>query len=127
MYLVGDVPIKAKKLVQVTHECLMLGIAQARPGNRLGDVANAIQTHAEAHRYSVVRDFCGHGLGRVFHDAPEVVHAASLPAPRSPRLSSRRAGSHRQAPSRCATTRDPYPDRILSPSSSTGSDYGEVC
>jgi len=75
MYLVGDVPIKAKKLVQVTYECLMLGIEQARPGNRLGDVAHAIQSHAEAQRYSVVRDFCGHGLGRVFHDAPEVVHA----------------------------------------------------
>ena len=75
MYLVGDVGIKARKLVQTTYECLMLGIAQARPGNHLGDVAHAIQTHAEAQRYSVVRDFCGHGLGRVFHDAPEVVHA----------------------------------------------------
>lgn len=75
MYLVGDVGIKPARLVQITYECLMLGIAQARPGNRLGDVANAIQTHAEAQRYSVVRDFCGHGLGRVFHDAPEVVHA----------------------------------------------------
>jgi len=74
MYLVGEVGIKAKKLVQTTYECLMLGIAQARPGNRLGDVAHAIQSHAEAQRYSVVRDFCGHGLGRVFHDAPEVVH-----------------------------------------------------
>ena len=75
MYLVGDVGIKARKLVQATYECLMLGIAQARPGNRLGDIGHAIQTHAEAQRYSVVRDFCGHGLGRVFHDAPEVVHA----------------------------------------------------
>jgi methionyl aminopeptidase len=75
MYLVGDVPIKAKRLVQVTYECLMLGIAQARPGNRLGDIGHAIQAHAEAQRYSVVRDFCGHGVGRVFHDAPEVVHA----------------------------------------------------
>jgi methionyl aminopeptidase len=75
MYLVGEVGIKARKLVQTTYECLMLGIAQARPGNRLGDIAHAIQTHAEAQRYSVVRDFCGHGLGRVFHDAPEVVHA----------------------------------------------------
>jgi methionyl aminopeptidase len=75
MYLVGDVGIKAAKLVQTTYECLMLGIAQARPGNRLGDIAHAIQAHAEAQRYSVVRDFCGHGLGRVFHDAPEVVHA----------------------------------------------------
>jgi methionyl aminopeptidase len=75
MYLVGDVGIKARKLVQITYECLMLGIEQAKPGNHLGDIAHAIQTHAEAERYSVVRDFCGHGLGRVFHDAPEVVHA----------------------------------------------------
>jgi methionyl aminopeptidase len=75
MYLVGDVGIKASKLVQITYECLMLGIAQAKPGNHLGDIGHAIQTHAEAQRYSVVRDFCGHGLGRVFHDAPEVVHA----------------------------------------------------
>jgi len=75
MYLAGHVPLKAKKLVDVTYECLMLGIEQARPGNRLGDISNAIQRHAEAHRYSVVRDFCGHGLGRLFHDSPEVVHA----------------------------------------------------
>ena len=74
MYLVGDVPLKARKLVEVTHECLMIGIAQARPGARLGDIGAAIQRHAEAHRYGVVRDFCGHGLGRLFHDAPEVVH-----------------------------------------------------
>lgn len=75
MYLVGDVPTKAKRLVDVTYECLMLGIEQAKPGNRIGDIAHAIQTHAEAHRYGVVREFCGHGLGRLFHDAPEVVHA----------------------------------------------------
>jgi methionyl aminopeptidase len=75
MYLVGDVPLKARRLVEITYECLMLGIEAARPGNRLGDVAHAIQVHAETNRYSVVRDFCGHGLGRVFHDAPEVVHA----------------------------------------------------
>jgi methionyl aminopeptidase len=75
MYLVGDVPLKARKLVDVTYECLMLGLEQARPGNRLGDIANAIQRHAEKHRYSVVRDFCGHGLGRLFHDSPEVIHA----------------------------------------------------
>ena len=74
MYLVGDVPLKARRLVEVTWECLILGIEQARPGNRLGDIGHAIQRHAEKHRYGVVRDFCGHGLGRVFHDAPEVVH-----------------------------------------------------
>ena len=75
MYLVGDVPLKAKRLVEVTYECLMLGIAQVRPGARLGDIGAAIQAHAEANRYGVVREFCGHGLGRLFHDAPEVVHA----------------------------------------------------
>jgi len=74
MYLVGDVPIKARRLVDVTYEAMMLGIEQARPGNRMGDIAHAIQTFAEKHRYGVVRDFCGHGVGRVFHDAPEVVH-----------------------------------------------------
>ncbi|MEA3262790.1 MAG: type I methionyl aminopeptidase [Pseudomonadota bacterium] len=76
MYLVGDVPLKAKRLVDVTHECLMLGIeAASRPGARLGDIGAAIQTYAEANRYGVVREFCGHGLGRLFHDSPEVVHA----------------------------------------------------
>ncbi len=74
MFLVGDVPLKARKLVEVTYECLMRGIAKAKPGNTLGDVGHAIQSHAEANRMSVVRDFCGHGLGRVFHDAPNVVH-----------------------------------------------------
>jgi len=74
MFLVGDVGIKARRLVDVTYECLMLGLEQAKPGNHLGDVANAIQRHAEKHRYGVVRDFCGHGLGQIFHDAPEVVH-----------------------------------------------------
>ena len=75
MYLVGDVPLKARRLVDITYECLMLGIEQAKPGNRIGDIAHAIQQHAERHRYSVVRDFCGHGVGQMFHDAPEVVHA----------------------------------------------------
>jgi methionyl aminopeptidase len=75
MYLVGNVSVKARRLVDVTHECLMLGLEQAKPGNHLGDISAAIQRHAEKHRYSVVRDFCGHGLGRLFHDSPEVVHA----------------------------------------------------
>ncbi len=76
MYLVGDVPLKARRLVDVTYECLMLGIEAAKPGARLGDIGAVIQRHAESHRYGVVREFCGHGLGRLFHDAPEVVHAA---------------------------------------------------
>jgi len=61
--------------VQVTYECLMLGLEEAKPGNHLGDISHAIQTHAEKNRYGVVRDFCGHGLGRNFHEAPEVIHA----------------------------------------------------
>ncbi|MGC1270298.1 MAG: type I methionyl aminopeptidase [Croceibacterium sp.] len=76
MYLVGDVSLKAKRLVEVTYECLMIGIAQVKPGARLGDIGAAIQAHAEQYRYGVVREFCGHGVGRLFHDAPEVIHAA---------------------------------------------------
>ena len=75
MYLVGDVPLKAKRLVDVTYECLMLGIEAAKPGNTVGDIGHVIQQHAEKHRYGVVREFCGHGLGQLFHDAPEIVHA----------------------------------------------------
>ncbi len=75
MFLVGDVGVKARRLVDVTYQAMMLGIEQARPGNRMGDIAHAIQSFAEKHRYGVVRDFCGHGVGRVFHDSPEVIHA----------------------------------------------------
>ena len=75
MYMVGKTNVKAQRLVEITYECLMLGLEQAKPGNTIGDIAHAIQDHAENHRYGVVRDFCGHGLGRLFHDSPEVVHA----------------------------------------------------
>ncbi len=74
MFLVGDVSIKARRLVEVTYEALMRGIAVIRPGATLGDLGHAIQSHAEENRFSVVRDFCGHGVGRVFHDPPSVVH-----------------------------------------------------
>ena len=74
MFVVGDAPLKARRLVDVTYECLMLGIAQAQPGNHLGDIGAAIQRHAESHRYGVVRDFVGHGVGLVYHDAPDVHH-----------------------------------------------------
>ena len=74
MYLCGDVGVKARKLVEVTYDALMIGIAQVKPGATLGDIGHAIQTFAEGHRYSVVRDFCGHGLGRVFHEPPSVLH-----------------------------------------------------
>ena len=75
MFFAGEPSIKARRLVDVTYECLMLGIEAARPGARLGDIGAAIEAHARQFRYGVVREFCGHGLGRLFHDAPEVVHA----------------------------------------------------
>jgi methionyl aminopeptidase len=74
MYGVGDVSIKAKKLIDVTYESLMRGIEAVRPGATLGDIGYAIQSYVEANRFSVVRDFCGHGLGRVFHAPPSVLH-----------------------------------------------------
>jgi len=74
MYLCGDVSVKARKLVDVTYDALMIGIAKVKPGATLGDVGHAIQQYAESNRYSVVRDFCGHGLGRVFHEPPSVLH-----------------------------------------------------
>lgn len=75
MFLVGDkVPVKAKRLVEVTYEAMMRGIEVVRPGATLGDIGHAIQTFVESHRFSVVRDFCGHGLGRSFHTAPSVLH-----------------------------------------------------
>ena len=76
MFFAGEPSIKAKRLVDVTYECLMIGIEKAVPGARLGDIGAAIEAHAKQFRYGVVREFCGHGLGRLFHDAPEVVHAA---------------------------------------------------
>lgn len=74
MFLVGEPSILAKRLSEVTFECMWLGIAKVKPGNRLGDIGFAIQQHAEKHGYSVVREFCGHGVGRVFHEEPQVLH-----------------------------------------------------
>jgi len=75
MYLVGDkVGVRARKLVDATYDAMMLGIEAVRPGARLGDIGHAIQTFIENQRFSVVRDFCGHGIGRVFHEAPSVLH-----------------------------------------------------
>jgi methionyl aminopeptidase len=74
MYLAGDPPLKARRLVDVTYEAMMRGIAAIKPGATTGDLGHAIQAYAEAHSYSVVRDFCGHGVGKVFHDAPNILH-----------------------------------------------------
>ncbi len=74
MYVAGPPSRKAERLIQVTHDALMRGIEMARPGNTFGDIGHAIQSFVEAERMSVVRDFCGHGLGRVFHAPPNVLH-----------------------------------------------------
>ena len=74
MYYAGEVSLKAHRLVEVTYDAMMHGIATVRPGSKTGDLGRAIQAYAEAHSYSVVRDFCGHGLGKVFHDAPNILH-----------------------------------------------------
>ena len=74
MYYVGEPSIQAKRLVDVTIECMWLGIKQIKPGARLGDIGAAIQAHAEGHGFSVVREFCGHGIGRKFHEEPQVLH-----------------------------------------------------
>ncbi|TYB82584.1 type I methionyl aminopeptidase [Maritimibacter fusiformis] len=74
MYVAGKLPRKAERLIQVTHDSLMKGIEAVRPGNTFGDIGHAIQSYVEAQRMSVVRDFCGHGLGRVFHAPPNVLH-----------------------------------------------------
>jgi methionyl aminopeptidase len=78
MYAIGEVSRAAERLIEVTYECLMRGIAMVKPGAHLGDVGYAIQTFAEAERCSVVRDFCGHGLGKVFHDHPNVLHYGKM-------------------------------------------------
>ena len=74
MYPVGQVKRAGERLMEVTHDCLMRGVAAVKPGARMGAIGAAIQTHAEAERCSVVRDFCGHGIGQLFHDAPNVLH-----------------------------------------------------
>lgn len=74
MFWVGEPPIKAKRLTQVTYDAMMKGIDQIKPGNTTGDIGHAIQRYAEGYGYSIVREYCGHGLGKVFHDAPNILH-----------------------------------------------------
>ena len=74
MFFVGNTSKKAKLLTKVTYECLMLGIATVKPGSTVGDIGHAIQVHAENNGFSVVRDFTGHGLGKVFHSPPTILH-----------------------------------------------------
>ena len=74
MFYVGAPSIAARRLTEITFECMWLGILQVRPGARLGDIGHVIQTHAEKHGFSVVREFCGHGIGAKFHEEPQVLH-----------------------------------------------------
>ena len=74
MFYVGEPSIAARRLCEVTYDCMWLGIVQVRPGAHLGDIGHAIQAHAEKHGYSVVREFCGHGIGRKFHEEPQILH-----------------------------------------------------
>lgn len=74
MYAVGKLKRAAERLIEVTHESLMRGLAAAKPGNTTGDIGHAIQAYVEAERCSVVRDFCGHGVGKLFHDMPNILH-----------------------------------------------------
>src|SRR5712675_70290 len=74
MFFAGEVGVKARRLCDITYEAMMRGIAAAKPGGHVGDIGAAIQSYVEAQRFSVVRDFSGHGLGRIFHDAPNILH-----------------------------------------------------
>lgn len=74
MYFVGEPPVQARRLATVAHECMLKGISLVRPGAQLGDIGHAIQRHAETNRFSVVREYCGHGIGRGFHEDPQVLH-----------------------------------------------------
>lgn len=77
MYPVGRIKRAAERLLEVTHECLMRGVEAVKPGSKTGAIGAAIQTYAEGQRCSVVRDFCGHGVGKLFHDAPNILHYGS--------------------------------------------------
>ena len=74
MFLVGKPSVQAERLCRITQECLLKGIELVRPGVQLGDIGHAIQQHAEQHRFSIVREYCGHGIGRIFHEEPKVLH-----------------------------------------------------
>jgi len=74
IFFVGEASVIAKRLATVSYECMCMGIRMVKPGVRLGDIGYAIQRHAESHNFSVVREYCGHGIGREFHEDPQVLH-----------------------------------------------------
>ncbi len=77
IFFVGEPSVMAKRLVSTTYDCMRIGIEMVKPGVRLGDIGHAIQQHAESHGYSIVREFCGHGIGKEFHEEPQVLHYGS--------------------------------------------------
>ena len=77
MFFVGEPSVRARRLVNITYECMLIGIRMVKPGMRLGDIGHAIQYHAESHNCSVVREYCGHGIGRQFHEDPQILHYGS--------------------------------------------------
>jgi methionyl aminopeptidase len=74
MFTVGEASTLAKRLIKTSHDCMMMGIALIKPGAKLGDIGHIIQQHAEKNHFSVVREYCGHGIGKEFHEAPQVLH-----------------------------------------------------
>ncbi len=74
MFIIGDASIRAKRLVEITYDCMCVGIETVKPGARLGDIGHAIQSYAESQNCSIVREYCGHGIGREFHEDPQVLH-----------------------------------------------------
>jgi len=74
MFVIGDAPVRARRLVEITYNCMRLGIQTVKPGSKLGDIGHAIQSYAESHRCSIVREYCGHGIGKEFHEEPQILH-----------------------------------------------------
>ena len=103
MFFVGDPSIGARRLSEVTYECMWLGIQQVRPGATIGDIGHVIQTHAEKNGFSVVREFCGHGIGRKFHEEPQILHYGK---PGTLEQARRRDDLHRRAHDQRRTPRD---------------------
>ncbi len=110
MFLVGEPSIQARRLAETTYECMWMGIAQVRPGASLGDIGHAIQRHAEAHGYSVVREFCGHGIGKRFHEEPQVLHYGQPGPGHAP---GGRHDLHHRAHDQRRAARHPQPRRRL--------------
>ncbi|MEE8320421.1 MAG: type I methionyl aminopeptidase [Gammaproteobacteria bacterium] len=74
MFVIGDAPVRARRLVEITYNCMCIGIQTVKPGIKLGNIGHAIQSYAESHRCTIVREYCGHGIGKEFHEEPQILH-----------------------------------------------------